>query len=337
MVGFRTTLTIFLVGILAAVVSWGLFIAVDGARVGWLIGMAVFVAFFAALKPLYRALRIDVAHYKRREWIGSAFLLFFTWLAFWLILINPPVSDFAEPDVAVYASPGVTETGGAVRFDVFYTDNDGVRERSFQLLGPGGAVLADADDLEPVGGPHYRYTATGLSAGTYTYTAAGTDAGGRTGTANGTLEVRAEVLEVVVGDLTNPTGTVAVTVPLEPGEIYAVYLDVEESGDHVYLRHDAEFGFWEANRNFAGWQAGNNTFTVVVEQPNRFEGQTLVEGGVIRSDRTYTAEVSQPGDNEDSAPRRPNPTTAPVHDVPGPALPLVVGALLAAFLVRRRS
>lgn len=337
MVGFRTTLTLFVAGILAAVVSWGLFIAVDGARVGWLIGMGVFAVFFAVLKPLYKALRIDISHYKRREWIGSAFLLFFTWLAFWLILINPPVSDFAEPDVAVYASPGVTETGGDVRIDVFYKDNDAVRQREFQVLGPDGAVLADAGDLERVGGPHYRYTATGLSAGTYTYTAAGTDDGGRTGTANGTFEVRAEVLEVVVQDLTSPTGTVFVSVPLRPEEIYAVYLDIEGQDDNVYLEHDEALGGWRATRNFQGWQAGNNTFTVVVEQPNRFEGQTLVPGGTIRSDQTHTAQVSQPGDYDDSIPRRANPTAAPAHDVPGVALPLVAGGLLAAaFVVRRR-
>lgn len=336
MVGFKTTLAVFLVGILAAVVSWGLFLAVDGARVGWLIGLAVFTAFFAALKPLYRALRIDVSHYKRREWIGSAFLLFFTWLAFWLILINPPVSDFAAPDVAAYASPGVTQTGGEVRFDVFYKDNEGVRERQFELVGPDGATLATTDDLRRIDDTHYRYTATGLGAGTYTYTAAGTDARGHVGQANGTVEVRDQALEVFTGDLTTPTGSVVVSMPLEPGQVYAAYLDLEGGDGRVYLEHDEKVGGWTATRNFAGWQAGNNTFTVVVEQPNRFEGQTLVPGGVIRSDRTYEVQVNQPGDYSGSIPDRPNRVRAPAHDVPGPGLPLLLAGVVAVAVVARR-
>lgn len=337
MVGFRTTVTLFVVGIAAALVSWGLFMTVEGARVGWLIGMGVFAVFFALLKPLYARLHIDVSHYKRREWLGSAFLLFFTWLAFWLIFINPPISDFAAPDVAAFASPGVATVGDEVRLDLFYTDNDAIQDRGFQLTGPDGSILATDRDLERISHNHYQFNARNLTAGTYTYIASGTDAKKLVGSDNGTFEVRSQVLEVLVEDLTSPTGTVFVSVPLEPSEVYAVYLDIEGQDAHVFLEHDETLGGWKATRNFKGWREGNNTFTVVVEQPNRFQGQIPVQGGIITSSQSHTVEVAQPGDYAKSIPSRPNPTTAPSHDVPGPALPLLAASLVvAAFVVRRR-
>ncbi len=334
MVSFRTTLTLFVVGIVAALASWGLFAAVDGARVGWLLGMVVFAVFFALLKPLYRWRKIDISHYKRREWIGSAFLLFFTWLGIWLVLLNPPFSDFAEPDVAAYANPGVAPVGGDVVIDVFYTDNEGVESFAFLLTGPDGPVAVEEHHVT---GPHYQYVADDLAAGTYTFQATGADATGREGHDNGTFEVRAEVLEVFVQDLTNPTAAVVVSLPLDPEAVYAAYLDLG-GDDRVYLEYEEKVNGWQATRAHAGWSEGNNTFGVVVEQRNQFHHDTLlIPGGVVRDDGPYTVEVQGPGDYQGGRPGEPNPTVAPVRSVPGPGVALLaVGLVALAFVARRR-
>ncbi len=336
MIGFKTTVTMFLMGILAAVVSWGLFIAVGGAKVGWLLGMAVFGVFFLALKPLYKQLRIDISHYQRREWLGTGFLLFFTWLAFWLIFINPPLSDFAEPQVELYASPGVATVGGSVVIDVFYTDNAGVTDREFTLMGPDG-IIADETQLEHVTGPHYRYTARNLTAGSYTTSAIGTDSKGLAGNGTASFEVRADIIKVEVGDLRTAAGTVIVKVPLEPSQVYLVRIDVEGSDNPVYMEYVERTGGWEALANFDGWLPDQqNNFTVVVVEKNRFHGNLLIAGGIM-TDGPHTAQVGDVGDYKGGVPKKANPTNAPVKDVPSAGVALLaVGLLGTAVVVRRR-
>ncbi len=88
----------------AALVSWGFTIA----------GIAI-VAFFAGLgimfllKWIYPLVRVDTSQWKRRDWMGHGVTFFFSWLAFWILLLNPPFSDLTNPVIT-----GVTVDGRAV-------------------------------------------------------------------------------------------------------------------------------------------------------------------------------------------------------------------------------
>ena len=49
---------------------------------------------------------IRTAAFKRRDWIGHGMIYFFSWLAFWIILLNPPFGDFTDPTVdSISVSP----------------------------------------------------------------------------------------------------------------------------------------------------------------------------------------------------------------------------------------
>ena len=334
MVSFHTTVVLFLAGIVAALASWAAFAAVDGTRTGWFLGLVIVAAAFAGLRPLFAALKIDIEHWARREWLGTAFLIFFTWLAFFIILVNPPVSDFAEPDLHVYTSPAAAAEGDTVVIDVFYTDNGAVAKRTFELQAPDGTTRS-ADDLVHVAGSHHRLSLDGVEAGTYTWSATATDKAGHQASINGTIEVDADVLDVTVGDLTRPTEEVFVRVPDELN-LWAVYAQLE-SGDRVYLEYDDKVGGWIATANFEGWQEGNNTFDIVAQERNRFQGTTLVAGGTLRAG-PFTVEVTEPGDYDDSLPKRANPTQAPSRNVPGPEVGLVLAGIVGvAFVARRLS
>lgn len=339
MVSFRTTVTLILVGIAAALVSWGVFAAMGGGDGAWYVGLLIWGLSVAGLIPLYRVLRFDISHYGKREWLGTGFLSFFTWLAFFMLVINPPFSDFAEPQVDAFVSPNVVPADQDVTLDLFINDNDGIRSFSFELVADNGTVVADEGDLESRGGGHFRFRAP-LAGGTFKYTAGAEDVNGLASQREGTFVVRPDPLDVEVGDLTSATGTVFVTVPADL-RVYAVYADfdgdVATQDDRVYLERDESLGGWKASRNFAGWQQGENNFTIIVEERNRFHSQTLVEGGVIK-DGPHTATVENPGEYDDSVPGRSNPTDPPVRGVPGFEVPLLVaGLLVVAFLVRRRA
>jgi hypothetical protein len=61
----------------------------------------VIVGFFAVftLPLLFRQLKIDLEEYELKSWIGAGAIYFFIWLAVFIILCNPPFSDFAEPEI----------------------------------------------------------------------------------------------------------------------------------------------------------------------------------------------------------------------------------------------
>jgi hypothetical protein len=49
---------------------------------------------------------ISIAAFKRRDWIGHGITYFFSWLAFWILLLNPPFGDFTNPTIqSVSVSP----------------------------------------------------------------------------------------------------------------------------------------------------------------------------------------------------------------------------------------
>ncbi len=327
MVSFHTTTVLFLAGIVAAIVSWLLFGVLDAAKTGWLVGLLIAAATFGALKPLFRALKIDISHWGRREMLGTGFLLFFTWLAFFIMFINPPISDFADPEVDVFIGPSAAAIGDDVVMDFFFTDNGKVTDWQAKI---NGAVV----ELEHLGGAHHRYILEDAPAGIHTWSAWAKDSKGRTTTANGTIEVVPDVVEVTIGDLTSREGTLFVEIP-DALNVWAVYADIE-GGDRVYLKFEEEFGGYRATSNFLGWKEGTNNFTIVVEEKNRFHGQTLVPGGVL-VDGPHVAQVSDPGDYDKGLPKKANPTKAPVRNVPGFEVPLLIAGLVGLAFVARRK
>lgn len=339
MISFRTTSTLIVMGIIAAALGWLLYPMVGGAPLGWFVGIAITVAAFFALKPLYKALKFDISHYGRREWIGTGFLLFFTFLAFFMILLNPPFSDFADPHVVIHAAPNAVEAGQEVVIDVFVTDNDAHGAPVFAITDAAGTAVASEADLQRLNDDQYQYRAA-LPVGQYFVEAAAEDAAGNTASANTTVLVEQGILDVEVGDLTSSLGVVFVKVP-EGLDIWAVYADMDSDRstetDRVYFEADEALGGWKASANFAGWKEGNNTFTVFVEEKNTFEARTLIPGGVLRAG-PFTAEVDNVGEYAGGIPKRANPTDPPARQaVPGIELPiLAVGLLGLAFVARRR-
>lgn len=54
-----------------------------------------------------------VATFKRKDWIGHGVTYFFSWLAFWILFLNPPFGDFTSPTIhgiSAAPSPGFQGT-----------------------------------------------------------------------------------------------------------------------------------------------------------------------------------------------------------------------------------
>ena len=85
-----------------ATIGW----AVIGALVAFaLYSVLPVLAFFAGIAVgagmyfVFPLIGIKTEAFKRRDWIGHGFTYFFSWLAFWIILLNPPFSDHTDPTI----------------------------------------------------------------------------------------------------------------------------------------------------------------------------------------------------------------------------------------------
>ena len=101
----RATIAVVLWTLPAAGLSYGLTLA----------GIAV-VAFFTGIGMLFLLkwvlpiLRIDTSAYKRKDWLGHGVTFFFSWLAFWILLLNPPFADLTSPVILGVSSPNFGST-----------------------------------------------------------------------------------------------------------------------------------------------------------------------------------------------------------------------------------
>ena len=96
-----------LFGVVAAVVTAS---APDWAVVAFAIGVAgIFL-----LKYTYGILNVDISGFTKKNWAGTIVTYFFTFLAIWVLLINTPFADLAEPsidDATIWVSDGTTWKG----------------------------------------------------------------------------------------------------------------------------------------------------------------------------------------------------------------------------------
>src|SRR5207244_9013996 len=62
---------------------------------------------------IFPLLGFKTESFKRRDWIGHGITYFFSWLAFWIILLNPPFSDHLPPTIhAITVSPYYSRYSG---------------------------------------------------------------------------------------------------------------------------------------------------------------------------------------------------------------------------------
>ena len=65
----------------------------------WQISLAVGMLGLIFLKPIYDILNIDIDKIGKKGWLKNGGVYFLTLLAVWVILMNPPFADYADPQI----------------------------------------------------------------------------------------------------------------------------------------------------------------------------------------------------------------------------------------------
>ncbi|MFP4001328.1 MAG: hypothetical protein ACLFSM_01945 [Thermoplasmata archaeon] len=145
----------------------------------WQISLVAGMLGLIFLKPIYDYLDIDLDKIGKKGWVKNGGVYFMTLLAVWVILMNPPISDFADPqidDVAIevnhqgeWKSPdqieNITENAPyEIRVVANVTDNDEVDPSSVMIKFEGG----DWENMNKTEDYIYEYRPEGeFETGTY--------------------------------------------------------------------------------------------------------------------------------------------------------------------------
>ena len=106
--GTKAAVVAILYAIPAALVAFGVTVALAAPVVA--LGVGLF--FLVTLRRLLPLLRVKSAAFKFRDWLGHSSTFFFSFLAFWILLMNQPFGDFTPPDVRTVGVNGVAVRGG---------------------------------------------------------------------------------------------------------------------------------------------------------------------------------------------------------------------------------
>lgn len=361
LISFRTTVFLFLFSLLVALITYGFW------RLAWnhkdlhggefFILMAFAMAAGAALPYLYRLLRIDVKHFRRKEWIGTFVLHFFFWLGFTLLLANPPLGDNAPPVVQHRAMPAVQGLGHNVTFGAYIADNDGVRESELQFCllrrDPAPERIAGLSDgdraaclltwVQVADHPVWTYAWIPSQEGTYTYYIHAVDAGGQVTEARGTVTIGNPfpVMDPPDGEtLKTLSQSVVVRQDKDLTDVRTIQYEIDGTKYNMTPPSADRPTYWTTNPTYPGWHRGVNNVTFLAQEQPAYFGTLKIPGGVARHDlarRTYTVDANYPDLNSQPEPQHKERAAPNRGGTPGFEAVFLLAAALGTVLLRRTS
>jgi len=174
-----------------AAALWGITIAFITAAIFALtnefyIGLATGILAALVLKPLLDRLKIITRQLETMKWLGTFFTYFMCWVAFWVLLVNPPIMDLSPPQLRD-RTPEYQELGSPIRLSVEVLENSGLSSLTAQITGPGG--VQKLDGFEEVSLKFHQLSLGYNVSGEYNYIVRAEDSSGRSARLNGTLYV----------------------------------------------------------------------------------------------------------------------------------------------------
>lgn len=119
----KTTFLSFILGLLIAFVSFGLWALMSGNELRWPLILLFGVITGSWLKYFFIKLKVDLSDFGRKDWFGAYMIYFFTWLVVLILISNPPIYDDEDPKIDLAVLPDVQEFGGNVLIVAKITDN----------------------------------------------------------------------------------------------------------------------------------------------------------------------------------------------------------------------
>lgn len=192
----KTLFATFFYAALIGVVSFGL--------TGFDLALAALVGFIGIvfLRHIYPLIGINTALLEKKQWGTNIIFYIFTWLLIWIILTNPPFSDFQGPNIknngfyiesngswTKYSNDPIVNHSDNVSFNFTVVDNVEVDKSSVRIvITNNDNEIVDAP-MENTEGDKYVYVLINVSQGKHEYTISAKDTNGLKDEVKGSFNV----------------------------------------------------------------------------------------------------------------------------------------------------
>ena len=352
-------------GILMAVICHVAWRSIDtGLR--WALTFILAVCAIGFLVKLLQLFDIDISEFGKKEWFGSIAFYFFTWLAIFILSVNPPFYDASAPAIESSVLPSFQQVGGSVFITARVTDNADVDDVRLTVFRGDATIHRDMDN--PIKGL-YTYTFPDVTndteivfaggEGSYRYVINATDdAGHEAAGKNGTFSFMEQPLYIdTPEDGSSIDASTDIQIRLDRNvlqgfddderidriRVYYVVNNDTEVNATFYDTFGGEYVF-NTSASFAGWQPGEeNTIYLYAEVQDYYVLPKDIDSGWNLSHRTlkalqvYTYAVEQDSSvGMKASPPKEWPNRPDLQRVPGFGLLAAVAGLAVVLLVLRR-
>lgn len=256
----------FIMGFIMALVCFGFWALLKGNFLRWELVLLLGVVNASWLRYLFIRLKIDVSQFTRKNWMSAYLTYFFTWLIIFIVLVNPPFYDDADPIIEISALPGMQEPGGNVHIVALILDNVEVQKDNiiFTLTDPWGTTTQPSYTYQDhifsyTQESPSNYSGTPL---TYTYQLNATDPSGHTTSVNGTFTFTEDALRLV-SSLTNGLRSgdkilFKADETIDTPDNFRVYYTI--NGEEINATRDdpTDREMYETSAEYNGWEENSN-------------------------------------------------------------------------------
>ena len=338
----KTSFISFGFGILMGIISHFAWTSISPS-LRWGLTFLLAICSIGFLAKILQLLKIDISKFEKKEWMGSISFYFFTWLAIFIISINPPFYDASPPKIDVVALPEIQEVGGNILIAARITDNVGVKEVKINI-----SDGQNWNDFEmEKDGDVYTYKYQCDESTSFSYVVIAKDKNGREARKEGKMEFGRDIISI-----TNPTNkgidanyTIEIQVVKNiSNEKFRCYLEV--NGNEINATPSGnktiggiQYGLYTTSPAYRGWEENLNlNVRACAEVIHYFPGIDKKYNNTVKSEVYSFKTVSDNSIGEKTPPSvKGLPHSTELRQVPGfEILPLIAAFLLLLFFRKRK-
>jgi len=244
----KTSFISFLFGIFIAIISQFLWTHLDAA-IRWPLLFLFAISSIGFLGKILQYLKIDIRKFSKKEWMGSISFYFFTWLAFFILFLNPPFYDASPPKIEVAVMPAIQQINENVSIFAKVTDNVGVKDVKINLSG-----MHDMEKYKFKGFYFFNYSGNKNTS----FEIIAKDENGHVSRYKGMLHFSQAVIYIESNGTIEANQTIKIFV-LKNVSAYRVYYIV--NGNEVnasFSKNQGNYAIYTTSPIYQGWKAGEN-------------------------------------------------------------------------------
>jgi len=325
----KTAMASFLFGVVIAVISRFLW-ANMSASIRWPLVFLFAMASIGFLAKILQYLKIDTAAFSKKEWLSSISFYFFTWLAFFILFMNPPFYDASPPKIEVAVLPAIQQINENVSIYARITDNAGIEKAEINLSG--------LHSMEKYNG-FYVFNYSGN--GDIPFKIIAKDVNGHESSYEGMLQFRRNVIYSQNYTNLNSSSVIKIWVLKNVSQKW------EEKGkkrvrvfcivngkeiNATYFGEEGDYYIYKITPAYEGWKTGTNTMQPCAEVIHYMKGSKTKLSAIVKGNE-YEIDVK----NDGNIGVQPSPAVqmigysslrTPAFQIAGLAIAIVVVALL---------